>query len=523
MKKNSAGVCRDFRQRIIRHACVFSVLALLLFIPRQAWADEAAEKTAFKFFTVQMELPPSAACGIMANIYRESGFIADITGPGGSYGLCQWMSFRKTNLVNFCQEKGVGSNTLKGQLMFIQHEMDTLFPELYEKLKGLPNTPAGAYQAGYSWCFEFERPSDTAARSAERGALARDDYFVRYGSDICALTADDVDAGITLDWIAKSRTVYVVLRSTKKSSNYKKIAQTAAGAGSYTDKSVKPGVTYYYQLRILKDGKISSAPASNTASAVHAKRLSDSACVVKPVETVTYTGKEQKPAVSISYDGTQLTEGVDFIAEYSDNVNAGTASVLLTGTGSYAGKKTVHFTIGKAVQRIRGLKSLAYTYTTKRRTVSAKAVGALTMKTGDRSIAYFSQGKLRLRKTGMTTITVTAAETKNYKAAVRTVRLVVVPAKPTITSLKMVRKASTYQRFRLTWNAPGEPDGIEVQCTTSPVFRSWAKTVSVRNSRTYVMIKTIRKNKSWNFRIRAYKEINGKIFYSKWSDVQVVG
>ncbi|MDD6603968.1 MAG: fibronectin type III domain-containing protein [Eubacteriales bacterium] len=66
-----------------------------------------------------------------------------------------------------------------------------------------------------------------------------------------------------------------------------------------------------------------------------------------------YDGTEKKPAVSI-YVGTQgedyrlLTQGTDYNLKYYDNVNAGIASIEITGINSYAGSTTVvHFTINK--------------------------------------------------------------------------------------------------------------------------------------------------------------------------------
>ena len=54
-----------------------------------------------------------------------------------------------------------------------------------------------------------------------------------------------------------------------------------------------------------------------------------------------YTGKEIKPAVTCE----GLTEGTDFTVRYKDNINAGTAQVIITGIGNYSGTYTLEFTI----------------------------------------------------------------------------------------------------------------------------------------------------------------------------------
>lgn len=67
-----------------------------------------------------------AACGVMANIWAESGFqitVEEYSG-GGGYGLCQWTGGRRTNLVNWCQSNGYTYTTLDGQLNFFLYEFN---------------------------------------------------------------------------------------------------------------------------------------------------------------------------------------------------------------------------------------------------------------------------------------------------------------------------------------------------------------------------------------------------------------
>ena len=41
----------------------------------------------------------------------------------------------------------------------------------------------------------------------------------------------------------------------------------------------------------------------------------------------------------------QLTEGSDFTVAYSNNINAGTATAVISGIGNYTGSRTVEYTI----------------------------------------------------------------------------------------------------------------------------------------------------------------------------------
>ena len=63
----------------------------------------------------------------------------------------------------------------------------------------------------------------------------------------------------------------------------------------------------------------------------------------------TYTGWEISPAVTVrDVEGKELTQGTDYEISYEDNVNAGTASILVTGKGDYTGTAVKTFTISKA-------------------------------------------------------------------------------------------------------------------------------------------------------------------------------
>lgn len=64
-----------------------------------------------------------------------------------------------------------------------------------------------------------------------------------------------------------------------------------------------------------------------------------------------YTGKEIRPSVTVTVDGTTLTEGTDYILKYQDNINVTTgtssAKVIVEGIGNYGGQVEVPFKIVK--------------------------------------------------------------------------------------------------------------------------------------------------------------------------------
>ena len=66
---------------------------------------------------------------------------------------------------------------------------------------------------------------------------------------------------------------------------------------------------------------------------------------VEPIADQTYTGSVLMPKVVVKAGSKVLTQNVDYTVLYSNNVNVGTASVKITGKGSYKGSYTVNFKI----------------------------------------------------------------------------------------------------------------------------------------------------------------------------------
>lgn len=77
-----------------------------------------------------------------------------------------------------------------------------------------------------------------------------------------------------------------------------------------------------------------------------------SVCDVGIAESVSYTGSEIKPDVTVKLGDTVLEKGTDFEVEYSDNINVTTqakkAKAVITGYGNFTGRKTVTFEITPA-------------------------------------------------------------------------------------------------------------------------------------------------------------------------------
>ena len=161
---------------------------------------------------------------------------------------------------------------------------------------------------------------------------------------------------------------------------------------------------------------------------INAKSISSASI---SIAAQTYNGKPQTPDPVIKVGSTTLKFGTDYEVSYSNNTNAGTATVTITGKGNYVGTKTATFKINKADQSITAKTSAASIAVGKTATVSITgAKGTESFKSSDTSIATVDSktGTVTAKKVGTVKITATSAATANYNAASKTITIKVVPA-----------------------------------------------------------------------------------------------
>ena len=152
------------------------------------------EEKCYKYFTETMKLNTAGACGIMANIKYESNFRPTIYGDGGtSYGICQWHNTRFTNLKNYCSKNGYDYTSIEGQLHFLQYELESSYKSLTNYIRNVSNTSSGSYDAGYKFCYDFERPANKSAKSVQRGNYAKT-YFNKYNGSSGNSTIKDIQS-----------------------------------------------------------------------------------------------------------------------------------------------------------------------------------------------------------------------------------------------------------------------------------------------------------------------------------------
>ena len=138
------------------------------------------EENIYLYLTEYLGFSSAAACGIVANIAYETGwkFKSDIGNPDyGAYGLIQWMGNRRKQLIKWCNENGKDFRSMEGQMDFMYWELLNADPYgTYEHLIEAKDSEKGAYDAGWYFCYWYERPNRKTKASKWRGSEAKKYY-----------------------------------------------------------------------------------------------------------------------------------------------------------------------------------------------------------------------------------------------------------------------------------------------------------------------------------------------------------
>lgn len=175
------------------------------------YAKHDWELLIFSYLVNNLKLNNAAACGIMANMYRESSLIP-VTIPAkaqnrlnlssygyvqavdsGNYtkfgtdrigfGLCMWLhERRKTAMFKYAQKNEASVGDYRLQLDFLAYDLQKTFPEVWAKLTSVENSARGAYEAAWYFCYNYERPTHYKVSSVTRGKFAVTAFWSRYGS-----------------------------------------------------------------------------------------------------------------------------------------------------------------------------------------------------------------------------------------------------------------------------------------------------------------------------------------------------
>ncbi len=104
--------------------------------------------------------------------------------------------------------------------------------------------------------------------------------------------------------------------------------------------------TFTYYMTGLNGKLYYGSMESMTVSLSGKKDISD--LDIEAIDDHTYTGKSQKPAVTIKDGDYKLEKDVDYTVSYENNKRIGTASATVKGIGDYEGEKKLVFDITPA-------------------------------------------------------------------------------------------------------------------------------------------------------------------------------
>ena len=77
-----------------------------------------------------------------------------------------------------------------------------------------------------------------------------------------------------------------------------------------------------------------------------------SSAQIQAIGSQNYTGKAVTPQPKVTWQGMTLMAGTDYSVSYTNNVNAGTAKMTISGKGNFTGTKSVSFSIVKVDRNV---------------------------------------------------------------------------------------------------------------------------------------------------------------------------
>lgn len=240
----------------------------------------------------------------------------------------------------------------------------------------------------------------------------------------------------------------------------------------------------------------------------------DDAKITGATNTKRYTGAYIKPLkkVKVVLGNKTLKYGTDYTISYKNNKNVGTASLTITGIGNYSGSRSFNFKITKAKlssATITGIENKVHTGSARKLSLKVKLEGT-TLKSGkDYTVSYKNNVNF-----GTATVTIKAKGSRVSGTVKKTFKIV-----PQAPKLKKVTNqnlnsvtlnwthsdyATKYQLYRAT-----SKDGKYKCVYQSPDRWTYAYTN-----------KKLKEGTHYYYKIRSYIKVNGKKYYSAFSDVK---
>lgn len=240
------------------------------------------------------------------------------------------------------------------------------------------------------------------------------------------------------------------------------------------------------------------------------------AVIILSPNKYTYNGWQKRPIVTVKLNGKTLKENEDYLLIYHNNIDVGTAQVIIIGKGKYTGYKSIDYTIAESEKQpnfpIISCKKKVYktAYGAKPFTINATSKSKLLFTSCKPGIVSVDKntGQVTVKGTGIAGITIKAG---------RKAVSVLVKVSPKEASLKSVR-ASNGRRLTVKWAKDKMATGYQVQVSTAKNFKKNLKKKNLSGtSYTFTKLKT---GKKYYVRVRSYKKCGKETLYGTWSRVK---
>ena len=232
---------------------------------------------------------------------------------------------------------------------------------------------------------------------------------------------------------------------------------------TYNGKAQKPAVTVKYNNYKFKNGtdytlsyKNNTKIGTATVTVKGKGKLSGTKSVTfkinaKPIKnavitynnSLTYNGSKLSPAVTVKYGNATLKKNTDYTVAYSNNVNAGTGTITITGKGIYGGSVKKTFTIKKlgiSASAVSGTGNKVYTGSAIKPVPAVKAGGRTLKNETDFTVSYKNNtepGTATLKVTGKGNYS--GSVSKTFKITARAINDVEVTVPDTVFTGEQVR------------------------------------------------------------------------------------
>ena len=185
------------------------------------------------------------------------------------------------------------------------------------------------------------------------------DYTLSYSNNINAGTATITITGKGNFTGTTSKTFSISARAMSDTNVANISSQTYTGnvilplpTITYNNKTLKKDTDYTLSYSnninagtatITITGKGNFAGTTSKTFSISARAMSDTN--VANISSQTYTGNVILPLPTITYNNKTLKKDTDYTLSYSDNINAGTATITITGKGNFTGMTSMTFII----------------------------------------------------------------------------------------------------------------------------------------------------------------------------------